>query len=109
MDQQKLPIGKSGYGRRPIWQWLLMYVVVGGAIYAGVYAFMGKHAQGYGYTSKAATQAPATTTSANQIQPAPAATTTSTNTSPAQAAPAATTPAPAPAQPAASSMGGGQW
>jgi predicted lipoprotein with Yx(FWY)xxD motif len=29
-----------GYGKRPMWQWILLYVVVGGIIYYGIYYFM---------------------------------------------------------------------
>lgn len=35
--QQQL-YGK-GYGKRPLWQWIVMYVVVGGIIYYGIYYF----------------------------------------------------------------------
>lgn len=30
---------KSGYGKRPLWQWILIYVVVGGIIYFAIYKF----------------------------------------------------------------------
>lgn len=29
----------GGYGKRPLWQWILLYVVVGGLIYFGIYYF----------------------------------------------------------------------
>ncbi|QQG40838.1 MAG: hypothetical protein HYV37_00755 [Candidatus Levyibacteriota bacterium] len=29
-----------GYGKRPLWQWILLYVVIGGIIYALVYYFI---------------------------------------------------------------------
>lgn len=29
----------KGYGKRPLWQWILIYVVVGGIIYGAVYYF----------------------------------------------------------------------
>jgi plastocyanin len=35
-DQPK----QSSYGKRPMWQWLLIYVVIGGILYYGVYYFM---------------------------------------------------------------------
>jgi hypothetical protein len=59
MDQEKVQ-GKSKYGKRPLWQWVLIYVIVGGAVYAAVYYFMmPKSGNVYG---KASTQsAPATT------------------------------------------------
>ncbi len=28
---------KDSYGKRPLWQWILIYIVVGGIIYALVY------------------------------------------------------------------------
>ena len=30
---------KKGYGKRPLWQWIALYVVVGGIIYAAVWYF----------------------------------------------------------------------
>lgn len=30
---------EKGYGKRPLWQWILMYVLIGGVIYAAVYYF----------------------------------------------------------------------
>ncbi|HUC90026.1 MAG TPA: hypothetical protein VMR45_04445 [Patescibacteria group bacterium] len=35
---QKTPSG-SGYGKRPIWQWVLLYVVVAAIVYGIVYYF----------------------------------------------------------------------
>ncbi|MBI4185474.1 hypothetical protein HY524_00295 [Candidatus Berkelbacteria bacterium] len=29
----------AGYGKRPMWQWILIYVIVGGILYYGVYYF----------------------------------------------------------------------
>lgn len=29
----------SGYGKRPMWQWILLYLVVGGLAYAAIYYF----------------------------------------------------------------------
>lgn len=43
------PNGKGGYGKRPLWQWILIYVVVGGIIYAGIYYFY--YAKNGGYKS----------------------------------------------------------
>jgi hypothetical protein len=28
-----------GYGKRPMWQWIALYVVIGGIVYAAVYYF----------------------------------------------------------------------
>lgn len=30
----------KGYGKRPLWQWILIYVVIGAIVYAGVYYFV---------------------------------------------------------------------
>jgi hypothetical protein len=31
---------KKGYGKRPLWQWIAIYIVIGGILYAGVYYFV---------------------------------------------------------------------
>lgn len=34
----------KGYGKRPLWQWILLYVVIGGLIYLAIYFFIiGSH------------------------------------------------------------------
>lgn len=38
----------STYGKRPLWQWILLYLVIGGIIYAGIYYFFLKN-KGYNY------------------------------------------------------------
>jgi flagellar basal body-associated protein FliL len=30
---------KKGYGKRPLWQWVVIYVVVGALAYAAIYYF----------------------------------------------------------------------
>ena len=40
---------KGDYGKRPTWQRILVYVVVGGIVYAGVYYTMMKPKGGYNY------------------------------------------------------------
>lgn len=40
---------KGGYGKKPWWYWLLIYVVVGGAVYALIYMLFLKSNGGYGY------------------------------------------------------------
>jgi hypothetical protein len=37
MPEENKPSG--GYGKRPLWQWLLVYLIVGGAIYFLIYYF----------------------------------------------------------------------
>ncbi len=38
---------KKGYGKRPLWQWILLYVVVGGLLYAAVYYLFLRGNNGY--------------------------------------------------------------
>lgn len=39
---------KGGYGKRPLWQWILIYVVVGAIIYGLIYYFViAKNRGGY--------------------------------------------------------------
>jgi hypothetical protein len=38
----------KGYGKRPIWQWILLYLVVGGIIYLIVYMVFFRDADGGG-------------------------------------------------------------
>ena len=30
----------EGYGKRPLWQWIVLYVIIGGVIYAAFYYFV---------------------------------------------------------------------
>lgn len=30
----------KGYGKRPLWQWIVLYLVIGGILYAAVYYFV---------------------------------------------------------------------
>jgi hypothetical protein len=39
-SQQKLI---KGYGKRPLWQWIVIYVIVGGVIYFLIYLFAFHH------------------------------------------------------------------
>jgi flagellar basal body-associated protein FliL len=42
-----------GYGKRPLWQWILIYVVIGAIIYGAVYYFfLGKNG---GYNTSSST------------------------------------------------------
>ena len=29
----------GGYGKRPLWQWIVLYVIIAGIVYYGVYYF----------------------------------------------------------------------
>jgi predicted lipoprotein with Yx(FWY)xxD motif len=42
---------KASYGKRPLWQWFLIYVVVGGILYALVYFFYIGKRGGYNYNT----------------------------------------------------------
>jgi len=46
MDEEK---SGYGYGKRPMWQWIVLYVVVGGALYGLVYYFFFAGKGGYNY------------------------------------------------------------
>lgn len=65
----------NGYGKRPLWQWVVIYLVIGGIIYAGIYYFFLAKKGGYNsnqsgqYQSPATQQASPTTT---QATPTPA-------------------------------------
>ncbi len=51
MDEEKSGGGyASGYGKRPLWQWILLYVVIGGALYGLVYYFVFA-GSGYNYSA----------------------------------------------------------
>jgi hypothetical protein len=38
-----------GYGKRPLWQWILLYVLIGGVVYFLVYYFVFAKKGGYSY------------------------------------------------------------
>lgn len=44
------------YGKRPLWQWVLIYVVIGGLIYGAVYYFYFANKGGYNYESPTPSQ-----------------------------------------------------
>ena len=58
MDYQ--PNG-GGYYKRPLWQWILIYVVIGGIAYGLIYYFWlgGNSGNGYNYNGSAPYGAPA--------------------------------------------------
>lgn len=49
--QCKYKFMAGGYGKRPLWQWILIYVVIGGIVYAGIYYFFMSKNGGYNYGS----------------------------------------------------------
>lgn len=38
----------KGYGRRPLWQWIVIYIVIGGIVYGAIYYFAFAKKGGYG-------------------------------------------------------------
>lgn len=51
----------KGYGKRPLWQWIVLYVILGGLLYGLIYYFViAKHG---GYSSTPATKQSASTMS----------------------------------------------
>ncbi len=40
---------KSGYGKRPLWQWIVLYIVIGGLVYYLIYYFVFAKKGGYNY------------------------------------------------------------
>ena len=43
---------KKGYGKRPLWQWILLYVIIGAVVYGLIYYFVfAKNGGGYGTSS----------------------------------------------------------
>lgn len=42
---------KSGYGKRPLWQWLVLYAIIGGVVYGLVYFFFIANKGGYSNSS----------------------------------------------------------
>lgn len=58
-------IMSSYYGKRPLWQWILLYVVIGGVVYALVYYFVFAKSGGYSYTPQPTTTASTSQSSSN--------------------------------------------
>jgi Leucine-rich repeat (LRR) protein len=42
---------KGGYGKRPLWQWVLLYVIIAGVAYGVIYYFFFAKNSGYNYNS----------------------------------------------------------
>ncbi|MBI4004943.1 cupredoxin domain-containing protein [Candidatus Roizmanbacteria bacterium] len=43
--------GSAGYGKKPLWQWVIIYVIIGTILYGAVYYFFFSKKGGYNYTS----------------------------------------------------------
>ncbi|MEO8581382.1 MAG: hypothetical protein ABI425_02245 [Patescibacteria group bacterium] len=47
----------KGYGKRPLWQWVLIYVIIGSIIYGLIYfAIFAKKGYNYNYNSSSPSQ-----------------------------------------------------
>ncbi|MEX0649836.1 MAG: hypothetical protein WD200_02460 [Candidatus Andersenbacteria bacterium] len=46
--EEQAPQKSSGYGKRPMWQWLLIYLVAGAIVYGLIYYFVIAKEGGYG-------------------------------------------------------------
>lgn len=40
---------KSGYGKRPLWQWIVLYLIIGAVVYGLIYYFVIAKKGGYSY------------------------------------------------------------
>ncbi len=48
-DSQKKSYGNYGYKKKPLWQWILLYVIIGAVVYGAIYyLFLGRKG-GYKY------------------------------------------------------------
>lgn len=60
---------QQGYAKRPLWQWILLYIVIGGLVYVLIYYFVYKRSgynynqSGSGYHYPTSTQVPTQPTS----------------------------------------------
>lgn len=43
----------AAYGKRPLWQWILIYLIIGGIVYFAIYYFFLAPKGGYNYSSGA--------------------------------------------------------
>lgn len=57
--EESTPEKTSGYGKRPLWQWILIYIVIGGILYFLIYKFVITK-NGGGYSSGGSYSAPQT-------------------------------------------------
>lgn len=56
------PGGYGGYGKRPLWQWIVLYIVIGGLVYFAIYYFFFRSSNLYG-TNRPATSPAASVSS----------------------------------------------
>src|SRR5689334_18286326 len=51
---------KNAYGKRPLWQWILIYIIIAGVVYGAIYYFVSN--KNGGYNTNTPYTAPAQTT-----------------------------------------------
>ncbi|HXS14681.1 MAG TPA: hypothetical protein VN711_00970 [Candidatus Saccharimonadales bacterium] len=57
---------KSSYAKRPLWQWIALYIVIGGIIYGAIYFGFLHNQNPYSYSSSTQTKAISQTTQKTQ-------------------------------------------
>jgi hypothetical protein len=61
---------KSYYGKRPLWQWVVIYVVVGGLVYGLIYYFVyARNGGGYQYNNSGGSNSTNSTNGTNYSNP----------------------------------------
>lgn len=58
---------QTGYGKRPLWQWVAIYIVVGAVVYGLIYYFVFAKQGGYNYGTDSSDE---TTTSQDYLDTA---------------------------------------
>jgi hypothetical protein len=60
---------KRSYGKRPLWQWIIIYIVIGGILYTGVYYLVLRRGSVYGSNQPSYSQMAPNSTSQQQQTP----------------------------------------
>lgn len=47
MDNENQPAPKPGYGKRPVWQWVVIYLIVAAIVYGLIYLLFIRDSGGY--------------------------------------------------------------
>jgi len=54
---EETEIQKSGYGKKPLWQWIVIYLIIGAIVYGAIYYFVfANKGGGYGGTHSTTNQ-----------------------------------------------------
>lgn len=51
---------KPAYGKRPLWQWIVIYIIIGAIVYGLIYFFVFAKKGGYNYNQTGQSQYPTT-------------------------------------------------